>query len=330
VGSPFISYPYFAVQAIARNVAQNPERVLFLLAGYEALNYAVLTAEGMSPGEYWQTESAEETTSPPWDRGRALWGARNTVHMPFLEGYRLALGRAHALGNPFMTEAGGREKLPNVPGGGSFWGSSVFGGNPLHALLDASVNEDWKGKKIYHPGAPVGEQVQKIAAYLYQAWAPSNLAIPGGYYNVKVIEGLANDVRQARAEGRDPGVIAPVVDAANRTAEALGFGQFTGLDRAGNEIVTRDALLASFGVKLRPVRVEQSVEFESGRREQEKKKAATWYQGKVREHAEGRITDAQLDADGQDFDAALDRLDAEQDRLFDAEAFLRKRARGRR
>ncbi len=330
VGSPFISYPYFAVQAIAKNVAQNPERVLFLVAGYEALNYAVLTADGMGPGEYWQTESADEATSPPWDRGRALWGARNTVHLPFLEGYKLALGRAHALGNPFMTEAGGREKLPNVPGGGSFWGSSVFGGNPLHALLDAAVNEDWKGKEIYKPGAPAEEKAQKIAAYLYQAWAPSNVAMPGGYQQAKVIEGLANDVRTARAEGRDPGVIAPVVDAANRTAEALGFGQFTGLDRADNEIRTRDALLASFGVKLRPVRVEQSVDFETGRRETEKKKAAAWYQEKVRLHADGRLTDAQLQEADRAFDAALDRLDREQDRLFDAEAFLRKRAAGKK
>lgn len=329
VGSPFISYPYFAVQAIAKNIAQNPERVLFLLAGYEALNYAVLTADGMGPGEYWQTESADEATSPPWDRGRALWGARNTVHMPFLEGYKLALGRAHALGNPFMTEAGGREKLPAVPGGASFWGSSVFGGNPLHALLDASVNEDWKGKEIYKPGAPADEKAQKIAAYLYQAWAPSNVAMPGGYQQARVLEGLANDVHQARKDGRDPGVIAPVVDAANRTAEALGFGQFTGLDRGDNEIRTRDALLASFGVKLRPIRVEQSVEFEAGRREQEKKKAAVWYQEKVRLHADGRLTDAQLDAADRAFDAALDRLDREQDRLFDAETFLRKRTAGK-
>ena len=249
------------------------------------------------------------------------------MRLPTPEGYRLALGRAHALGNPFMSDAGGREKLPNVPGGGSFWGSSVAGGNPLHALLDTAVNEDWKGKEIYKPGAPAEEKAQKIAAYLYQAWAPSNVLTPGGYQQAKVLEGLANDARQARKEGRDPGVIAPIVDTANRTSEALGFGQFTGLDRADNEIVTRDALLASFGVKLRPVRVEQSVEFETSKREQEKKKAAVWYQGKVREHGEGRLTDAQLDTAEKAFDAALDRLDTEQGRLFDAEAFLKKRVR---
>ncbi len=325
VGAPFISYPYFAVQAIARNAAQNPERVLMLVAGYEAWNYAVLTAQGMAPGEYWATESAESATSPPWDRGRALWGARNTVHMPFMEGYRVALGRAHAMGNPFMTEAGGREKLPEMPAGGGVWGSSIFGGSPLHALLDVSVNEDWKGKEIYKPGAPKEEKAQKIAAYLYQAWAPSNPLTPGGYQQTKVIEGLANDVRKARAAGKDPGVIGPVVDAANATAEALGFGQFTGLDRADNEIVTRDALLASFGVKLRPIRVEQSVEFETGKGEKEKKKAADWFKERSRLNADGRITDAQFAEDEKAFDEALDRINQGQDQLFDAEAFLRKR-----
>jgi len=325
VGSPFITYTYKAIPALARNIAQNPERALALVAGYEAFNYAALVAEGMSPGEYWQIESAEETTSPPWDRGRALWGARNTVRIPAMEGYRLALGRAHAVGNPFMDEAGGREKLLDVPGMAKFWGSSIFGSNPLHALLDTSVNEDWKGKEIYKPGAPLAEKARKIAAYLYQAWAPSNLLTPGGYQQTKVLEGLANDARLARAEGRGAGVIAPIVDAANRTSEALGFGQFTGLDRAENEILTRDALLASFGIKLRPIRVEQSVDFETSKLEGEKKKVADWYRGKVREHAEDRITDAQFEAYGEEFDEILDRIEQGQETFEQARAFLEKR-----
>ncbi len=325
VGAPFITYTYKAVPAIAKNIAQNPERVLFLVAAYEALNYAVLTADGLSPGQYWTTVSAEDATSPPWDRGRTLWGGRNTVHLPSPEGYRLALGRAHALGNPFMSEAGGREKLPNVPGGGSFWGSSLFGGNPLHSLLDVSVNEDWKGKEIYKPGAPADEKAQKIAAYLYQAWAPSNLATPGSYQQARVLEGLANDARKARQAGQDPGVIAPVVDAANRTSEALGFGQFTGLDRADNEIVTRDALLASFGVKLRPVRLEQSVSFETSKIEAEKKKIADWYRGQVRLHGQKRITDAQFAEDQRDFHEAIKHLNNGRTELYDAKKFLKER-----
>ena len=127
--------------------------------------------------------------------------------------------------------------------------------------------------------------------------------------------------------GRVVQVIGPVVDAANATAEALGFGQFTGLDRADNEIVTRDALLASFGVKLRPIRVEQSVEFETGRLEKEKKKAADWFKERSRLNADGRITDKQFAEDEQAFDEALDKIEKGQDKLFDAEAFLQKRTK---
>lgn len=325
VGAPFISYPYFAIQAIAKNAAQRPELILALVAGYEALNYAALAGDGMSPGEYWQIESAEETVSPPWERGRALWGARNMVRLPHLEGYRLALGRAHALGNPFMTDAGGREKLPEVPGAAGVWGSSIFGGNPLHALLDVSVNEDWKGKPIYKPGAPDEEKAKAIAAYLYQAWSPSNLLVPGSYPQSRVLEGMANEAARRKREGEPEGIIAPVVAAANETAEALGLGQFTGLDRADNEILTRDALLASFGVKLRPIRVEQSVEFEASKTEREKKLLADWFRGEVRKHAEDRITDAQLDAAERKLEAGLDAADAATEEKFSAEAFLKKR-----
>lgn len=329
IGSPFISYPYFAAQAIARNAVHHPERLLLLVAGYEAWNYAALaaTSDGMGPGEYWATESAAEETAPPWDRGSALWGARNTVHLPSPEGYRLALGRAHALGNPFMVEAGGREKLPAPPWIANFWGSSLAGGNPLHTLLDVAINEDWKGKPIYDPGAPIEEKVRKSLAYVYQAWTPSNPAFPGSYPQTRILEGLANDVAKARREGKDPGVIGSVVNAANDTAAALGFTQFTGLDRTENEILTRDALLGSFGVKLRPIRTELSVDIGAGKVEREKKAAAEWFQKRLREHAEGRLTDAQLEAHERAFDAALDRLNTAQDRLFDAEKFLEKRVK---
>jgi len=323
IGSPFVSYTYFAIQAIARNIAQNPERVLFLAAGYEAMHYAALVQDGLAPGEYWQVESAEEEVSPPWEKGRAVWGARNTVRLPFLDGYRLALGRAHALGNPFMDEAGGRQVLPEAPGPLKLWGSSVFGSNPLHAVLDTAVNEDWKGKPIYKPGAPAEEKAKAIAAYLYQAWAPSNVAIPGGYQQARLLEGLANQVREDRAAGG--GLIAPVVDAANGVSEALGFGQFTGKDRADNEILTRDALLASFGIKLRPIRFEQSVEIESSRVEQAKKQLGQWYQEKVRLHAEGRLTAAQMDRYEAALDRVLEELEAKRDTKFDAEEFLEKR-----
>lgn len=312
VGAPFVSYTYFAIPAIARNIVERPERVLALAAAYEAWNFAALqaTGDGLGPGEYWAVEADMEAISPPWERGRAIWGARNTVMLPSPEGYRLALGRSHALGNPFMSEAGGREKLPSVPYLSNFWGSSVFGSNPLHAVLDVMVNEDWKGKEIYQPGDTTDDKAAKVAAYLYQAWAPSNILTPGSYHQSRILEGLANDVRQAREAGEPDGLIAPVVDLANRASEALGFGQFTGLDRADNEIDTRDALLGSFGVKLRPLRLGQSADFEMDAIERELQIHDKVIRRAAREAGEGRRTDAQ-------FEATRDKQFSEIDRLLD-------------
>lgn len=329
VGSPFITYTYKAIPAIARNIAQNPERVLALVAAYEGFNYAAMVSsdEGLSPGQYWQIESAEDDASAPWDRGRALWGARNLVRLPFPEGYRLALGRAHALGNPFMTDAGGRQKLPAVPGLASFWGSSLFGSNPLHALLDAAVNEDWKGKAIYAPGAPAEEKAKAIAGYLYQAWAPTNPLIPGSYQQSRILEGLANDARRARAAGKDPGVIGPVVDAANATAQALGFSQFTGLNRAGQEILTRDAMLAAFGIKLRPVQFELTQDFEFQAIERKIDQTDKWFGQQMDKAADGRLSDPQVDKIEKQYDKKLDRYYEEMDQRDKVEQTLERARR---
>lgn len=323
IGSPFISYTYFAAQAMVRNAVQRPEHVLALAAAYEAWNYGMLVADGMSPGEYWAVENAEEELSPAWDKGRAIWGAKNTVHLPFPESYRLALGRAHALGNPFMTEAGGREVLPTAPYITNFWGSSLAGGNPLHALLDVAVNEDWKGKQIYKPGAPNDEKFAKSLAYLYQSWSPSNPLMPGSYHQVKLLEGMANDARQSREAGEPEGIPGAVVTAANEVAELLGMEGFTGLDRADNEIVTRDALLGSVGVKLRPIRFEQSIDFEGSRTAKEQKKLQDWFRDKSRKASEGRLTDDQVDAAQRSLDERTDKTFEAIDRKDQARRVLR-------
>ena len=90
-----------------------PERLIALAAAYEAVNYTGLLMNGeMEPGQYWERSSAEQTVSPKWERGRALWGGLNTIHLPSLEGYRLSMANAHALGNPFAGEAGRQETCP--------------------------------------------------------------------------------------------------------------------------------------------------------------------------------------------------------------------------
>jgi hypothetical protein len=307
IGSPFISYTYFAIPAIARNIARNPEYVLALAAAYEAVNYAGMAMEGLEPGEYWNVAAAEDELSAPWDSGRSAWGARNAVHVPFLEGHRLALGNAHALGNVFQAESGNRRAdLPWLP---DWWGSDIFGSSPVRVLLDVAMNEDWKGREIYAPGAPEDEKAKAIAAYIYQAWTPSNQLMPGSYHQTRILEGLANDAREAAASGEPAPIATPVAETANRVSEQLGFGQFTGLDRGEHPIVTRDALLASFGIKLRPIRFDEGADFERKRLSAEEAEIKRYENKQRREARAGRIS-------GEALNQRLDKTAVDRDALY--------------
>ncbi len=318
IGSPFISYTFKAVPAIARAAVQNPERVLALVAAYEAINYATLTAQGLEPGRYWEQDAAEQEVLPPWDKGRSLWGARNMLHVPSPDGYMLSVARAHALGNPFMNESGNRRLA--VPGTAAFWGSDVFGSNPMHALLDIAGNEDWKGAEIYDKGAPPEEKARKAAAYLYQAWAPSNVITPGSYHQQRALEGLSNDARQ---QVDQDGLIPAVVETANETSNLLGMGPFTGEDRLGNTIVTRDALLGSFGVKLRPIRLDQMELFADLDEVKSRRDLDKWLQKKGRAFDDGRITKEQYDQ-ALEFHAERSKeISDDRKEKFDATKFLR-------
>ncbi|HEX2796085.1 MAG TPA: hypothetical protein VHN38_03290, partial [Immundisolibacter sp.] len=312
IGSPFVTYTYKVIPAIARNVVRNPENVLALLAGYEAMNYAGYLTDGGQPGEYWAAADADEELSPSWEKGRSMWGARNMVRLPFMEGYRLALGRSHAAGNPFASEGGNRTVLATPDALVGAWGPALYGSSPMAAVLDLLTNQDWKGKPIFEKGAPDSAKMRAAAQYLYQAWAPSNILTPGGYHQSRVLEGMANDVRRAQEEGRAPPVIAPMVDLANGLAADLGLEGFTGLDRMDNEINSRDALAASFGVKLRPVRHEDSVDIRLADSKRKLSEAKQWINKRGRLLGEGRITEAQYDKELAQYEGQVDTLLREQ------------------
>ena len=319
IGSPFISYTYKAIPAIARTFAERPERALALAAAFEAINYAALITGGLQPGEYWAVRRAEDDLAPEWERGRAIWGGLNNVHIPYMDGYRLALGNAHAAGNPFASEGGERRASLPVPGLANVWGSDVFGGNPLHAVLDVVMNEDWKGREIYKPGAPVEDKARKIASYLYQAAAPSNALTPGGYQQQRILEGLAAD---AQADG----VPSALVDSANAFAAALGFEGFTGERADGSPAApSRDAVLASFGVKIRPVDLdawERSRGFDA---QHDVRELKDWQRDRARKSAEGRISDAQRAHADDLAQRDVERIQGRADKAFSAADFLRKR-----
>ena len=292
IGNPFISYTFKAVPAIAENIVRHPERVAALVAGIEAINYAGLVLDGMEPSEYYATIEAEDTILPAWMKGRSMFGALNNIHLPGMDGYLLALGRSHMGGNPFVSESQ-RDVLPALPYLSDALGPSPFGSNPFVApILDAWVNEDWRGKRIYHPGDPDGEggdpidvKQRKVMNYLYQAWSPSNLLTPGSYHQQKLIEGFAND---------DNPIAAGIVDGANFVSEALGGGQFTGRDRADNPIESRDAALAAFGIKLRPARYGLSFDFMMQDLQKKERDIQAAMRPVARDYAEDRITEAQF------------------------------------
>ena len=149
IGSPFISYTYLAVPAMIRNTVERPERMLALAAAFETLNYAGLQLDDELENQgYWERMDNEKALNPPWMKGRTAWGAPNTLHVPGMDGYKLSLANAHALGNPFAGESG--KDLPLWPGFMAFWGPDPVGGNPFTRIpYDIIFNEDWKGSPIY-------------------------------------------------------------------------------------------------------------------------------------------------------------------------------------
>lgn len=160
---------------------------------------------------------------------------------------------------------------------------------------------------------------------MIQAWAPSNPLTPGGYHQNKIIEGLANDTRKAREAGEDAGVAGSIVDLANGATESLGLNGYTGLDRAGNEISTRDAMLGSVGIKLRPIRFEQSAQYQKLeiKRKIDEKIASMRSSGRL--NAEGRISDKQFETDRTDLQNDIDKLLEKRDKIDAASARMRKR-----
>lgn len=316
IGSPFITYTYKAIPALVRNMVRRPERVLGLIMAYEAANYAALVHTGMDPDQYLETMDAYDESLPPWDGGRSLWGARNFVILPGGSNL-LALGRSHAVGNPFMADAG--ERRAAVPGVTTLWGSDIFGGNPLHALYDVTVNEDWRGKPIYDDGAPDGTKRKAAAAYLWQSWAPSNILTPGSYHQQKVLDGLANDAREA-----PDGVAASIVDAANGVADALGLQRSTGLTRAGEEVDTGQALAGTFGVKVRDVQTDKAIRIEGSRTERKIKQAELHLDNQARLVSEGRLTREAFAREREATLAEIEKLRKERDELLRSRDTLKR------
>ena len=307
IGSPFVSYTYLATPAIIRNAIERPERMLAIAAAYETLNYAGLQMDGELENQgYWERMDNEKTLNPPWMKGRTAWGALNTLHVPGLDGYKLSLANAHALGNPFAGESG--KDLPLWPDFMAFWGPDPVGGNPFTRIpFDVIFNQDWKGSKIYSETASLDEQIRKSLNYAYMNIAPSMPLVPGSWHQQKIIEGLAADVGQAQQEGREPNMLSSsMVNVANSVSAALGGEQFTGADWKGNEYKTSDGLAGSVGVKLRPYRPQDLYMYEHNKLRRELDQVRRDYQLKNKKASRGAYTDKQMEKFRRQFDEDMD------------------------
>ncbi len=304
IGSPFISYTYFAVPALARTAVERPEKLFAFAAFLEGINYAGMAInDELQEQGYWDQMAEDESVLPSWMQGRSLFGGLNNISIPYVDSYKLGLANMLPAGNPFIGNA---EREGAFPAALSFWGPGPEGSNPMARLLfDISNNRDWRGSQIYNPDSPSNaEKVRKGLNYIYQNITPSNPLFPGSYSQQKIIEGAANDVRLAEQEGEAPNMLLNgIVDMANATAETLGGGQFTGLDRADNEILFRDAIYGAMGIKRRPVRIEQFAEFKMSDLNKKRKGLSQWLARHEIDYGENRITKAQIERYRQQYEA---------------------------
>ncbi len=115
-----------------------------------------------------------------------------------------------------------------------------------------------------------------------------------------------------------------VVELANKTADALGMQQFTGVNRMGKEANFRDALAGSVGIKMRPSNLQDSLTFRLRDIDQEQAELAKWFKKKARLSAEGRVSEGQQQGNQQDLQKRLDILQEERTRVLEAYEVLSK------
>ena len=74
---------------------------------------------------------------------------------------------------------------------------------------------------------------------------------------------------------------------------------------------------------------EQSLDFESGKRNKEKKESGDWFGNAQRQAGWGRLTDRQVQIPEDKFNREIDRNEMKETKVFDQDRFLQKRGRMR-
>ena len=323
LGSPFISYTALAIPAIVRTAIEKPEKIFAFVAALEGMNYTAMHLNGELREEgYWDRMAAKNEIYPDWMKGRSFFGALNNLTMPFTaSSYEISLANMLPAGNPTVATSERSEGWPAIF---SAYGSGIEGSNPIVKLLyDLTNNQDWQGNEIYNEQAPKSEKRRKVTNYIYQNITPSNPLFPASYHNQKILEGASNVVRKSEEEGEEPNrLVGGVVEMANAINDIFTGGQFTGLDRRENEILFRDALFGSIGIKLRPVRIDQFADSKNTELEIKKRDLDKWMSQKEMAFEQGKLSERQFEKDQAHYKKRSEEFTEQADRITEAENIL--------
>lgn len=192
---PFISFTYRAVPMLVRTAAQNPHKIIKLMAIAGALNMLGGMLAGGGGGD-----DDEVRKMLPDEKAGGVWGmVPKLIRMPWNDAHGspvfLDIRRWIPVGDVFdLGQSHGA--LPVPP-----W---LMPGGPLAVLGELLLNRSaFTGKSITLETDTVVERAAKVADHLWKAFAPNIVAVPGTY----AWQGVADAARgRTDAFGREQSV----------------------------------------------------------------------------------------------------------------------------
>lgn len=201
---PFISFTYRAVPMLLETAGKHPEKLLKLMALAGGLNaLGVMIGGG---------DDDKERKLLPEEKAGGVWGlVPKLIRMPWNDAHGspvyLDIRRWIPVGD-VVDVAAGHAAVPLLP--------AMYPGGPLALFGELVANKSmFTGKPIVLETDTAGEKVRKVADYLWKAFAPNLLGVPGTY----ATQGVADSIT-------------------GRT------------DKFGREMSTAQALASSVGVKV--------------------------------------------------------------------------------
>lgn len=228
-GWPFISFTYRAVPMFLETAAKRPHKLmkLMLLAG--ALNaLGVLLSGG---------DDDKERKLLPEEKAGRIWGmVPKLIRMPWNDQHGSAvyldIRRFIPVGDVFDVGAG-HSAVPMLPG--------LTPGGPLVLAGELVLNKSaFTGKAITLETDTGAQQAGKVFDYLYKAFAPNLLGLPGTYATTGVMDaangrtdafGREMSVTQALSSSFGMKLGSYPVDVLRRNAKAAAAAQISEIDK---------------------------------------------------------------------------------------------------